>query len=226
MTVTNLQNPIRFNYHINNILLSTPDTIKDLGVTFTNKWNFCKHINSIVNSSFQTLGFLKRHTQDFRTKRALLLLYTTMVRSKLEYASVVWSHRQEYLRSAIERVQRKALKYICYQTRVDNTSYTYFELCSLFGLQSLQRRRITADFKTIHKIYHDLIKVTSIKESVQNYISAYNIRNPDIYVIPTSRLDLHKESFLIRTLTTANRSCISLNQPLSSIINKIHNLSE
>ena len=67
----------------------------------------------------------------------LVLVYSSIVRSIIEYASPVWAAIPLYLDELIESVQRKALKIIF--GRVDHT-----EALVLAGLESLSDRRVGA----------------------------------------------------------------------------------
>ena len=67
----------------------------------------------------------------------LVLVYCSIVRSTVEYASPVWAAIPLYLDELIESVQRKALKIIF--GRVD-----YTEALVLAGLESLSDRRVGA----------------------------------------------------------------------------------
>ena len=67
----------------------------------------------------------------------LVLVYCSIVRSIVEYASPVWAAIPLYLDELIESVQRKALKIIF--GRVD-----YAEALVLAGLESLSDRRVGA----------------------------------------------------------------------------------
>ena len=67
----------------------------------------------------------------------LVLVYCSIVRSIVEYASPVWAAIPLYLDELIESVQRKALKII-----FGRTDYT--EALVLAGLESLSDRRVGA----------------------------------------------------------------------------------
>ena len=67
----------------------------------------------------------------------LVLVYCSIFRSIVEYASPVWAAIPLYLEESIESVQRKALKIIF--GRVD-----YAEALVLAGLESLSDRRVGA----------------------------------------------------------------------------------
>uniref|UniRef100_A0A6B0U9V2 Putative secreted protein n=1 Tax=Ixodes ricinus TaxID=34613 RepID=A0A6B0U9V2_IXORI len=54
--------------------------------------SFNSHINSIVSQSMRALGIMARLTKPFNSHHCPLRLYSTHVRSKLEFASVVWNN--------------------------------------------------------------------------------------------------------------------------------------
>ena len=86
--------------------------ISDLGITVSSDLSWFKHIENIAAKANKTLGLIKRISRgitDFATRR---LLYCTLVRPKLEYASNVWSPSAVKHRSLIENVQRRATKFI------------------------------------------------------------------------------------------------------------------
>jgi hypothetical protein len=102
--------PLLFNYSINGTTLPRSNSVRDLGVVFDSRLSFTYHIASIVNSSFKSLGFVLRNSREFSDVDTLKLLYFTYVRSRLEYASIVWSPMYSIHISSLERVQRRFLK--------------------------------------------------------------------------------------------------------------------
>ena len=72
--------------------------VKDLGVLLTSSLHFSDHITSIVKKAFKNFGFLKSHNcKDFTSMRVLKTLYMSLVRSNLEYCSLVWNPWQTNL---------------------------------------------------------------------------------------------------------------------------------
>jgi hypothetical protein len=85
--------PLMFDYRIGNASLTRCFTFKDLGVTFDAQFTINEHVDTriIVASSVKTLGFIFRSCKRFRSESCLRALYFTLVISKLEYCSIVWS---------------------------------------------------------------------------------------------------------------------------------------
>ena len=114
-----------FNYRLNNDLLVYASDFNDLGVTVSNTLSWNAHIRKIVSKSNRLLGLIKR-TLGFRAPiKAKLLLYKSLIRSTLMYASVIWYPDRASFK-LLEGVQRRATKYILndyvsdYKTRLKN----------------------------------------------------------------------------------------------------------
>lgn len=82
------------------------------------------------------------------------LLYFAFVRAKLEYCSVVWSPLYKVHREAIDRVQRKFLKFLYFKTHgvYPQQGYDYALLCSEFDVASLEVRRTLASVVFLVKL--------------------------------------------------------------------------
>ena len=61
---------------------------KDLGITFNNNLQFKSHINLIIHKANNNLGIIMRVFR-LRDANAIGLLYTTLVRPILDYASTI-----------------------------------------------------------------------------------------------------------------------------------------
>ena len=77
---------------------------KDLGITMTSELDFGKHITKFA---LKMLGFLKRESVNLHNPSTVMLLYKALIRSHLEYASVIWNPQSKIKISRLERVQRK-----------------------------------------------------------------------------------------------------------------------
>ena len=91
------------------------------------------------------LGLMKRSCKGLDDPMTLRTLYCSLVRSNLEYCSVVWSPYTKRNIEKIERVQRRATKFIL-KTQ-DNYDIRLMEL----NLMTLENRRVLADVTFLFK---------------------------------------------------------------------------
>ena len=125
MTYSRREKTYDFTYSINGISLKKLDTIKDLGVTFDSKLTFSPHVVNITNDAYRNLGFLVRTTKEFANDSTLKTLYYSYVRSKLEYASLIWNTSMKASCQKIEHVQSKFFSFLTYKlVSTRNTNLT------------------------------------------------------------------------------------------------------
>ena len=149
------------------------------------------------------LGFINRVLKDFKDKSVLCTLFNTYVRSRLEYASCVWSPNQEYLSDRIERVQRKFTRNLCYRSNIDYKSFDYIQRCSFFNMQSLKSRRQICDLVYLHKIINCKINCSYLVNQVTLYAPTRVMRRKPLFYVK-ARLCARKGSFFPRVLLSAN----------------------
>ena len=137
-----------YKYYMNNNLVKEVKSIRDLGVIMQADLKFKDHIHEIVNKAYSILGVIKRNF-DKLDSCSFVRLYTSLVRSKLEYAVSVWSPQVKGLQRELEKVQRRATK-IPRQCR----NLSYGERLKYFNLPSLSYRRNRGDMIETFKILH------------------------------------------------------------------------
>lgn len=91
MSFTLKNDPLVFDYRLDSTSLFMPDTLSDLAIEFNSKLSFINPINNITTTYFKMYGFILRCGNNFTDKSTLHILYFCYIRSKLEYASVIWS---------------------------------------------------------------------------------------------------------------------------------------
>ena len=72
------------NYKLQNV-----NCTKDLGVIIDNKLTFNEHISEKIKKANCMLALIKRNFK-YLDEKTFILLYKSLVRSQLEYASSVW----------------------------------------------------------------------------------------------------------------------------------------
>ena len=126
---------------------------KDIGVTFDDGMKFNVHISNIVKKANQIVGLIRR-TFEFMDKDMFLILYKTLVRPVLEYATVIWSPHLKKDIVSIEQVQRRATKLV---KEIQHLSYN--ERLVYLGIPTLVYRRERADMVQLFKIMNQFDEV-------------------------------------------------------------------
>uniref|UniRef100_A0AAG5DTH8 Uncharacterized protein n=1 Tax=Anopheles atroparvus TaxID=41427 RepID=A0AAG5DTH8_ANOAO len=128
--------------------------------------------------AFRLYGFISRVSKDFKDPHTLKSLYCAIVRPTLEFARIVWTPTQQYRIDRLESVQRKFTRAIFYLLpwSLDATYPSYRARCLLFGLESLQHRRMTAQCMFLHKLISGSMDAPCILEKINFQAPSRNLR--------------------------------------------------
>ena len=98
-------------YFLNNNNIESTELIKDLGIMISTDLSWSAHCNMVVSRAYKQLGLIRRSftTNCTLTKKQL---YISLVRSQLMYCSQIWRPNLVQDIQLLERVQRRATKYI------------------------------------------------------------------------------------------------------------------
>lgn len=121
-------------YTLGSSTLKQVNSYKYLGVTITSRLSWNSHIDNICSSAFKKLCFL-RHKLRNSPSHIKLLTYNTYIRPKLEYASVVWDPFTKLNIDKLERVQRKAVRFIYSKFKITDSPLTSWRLTILKHLK-------------------------------------------------------------------------------------------
>ena len=113
------------------------------------------HVAKITAKGNKSLGFVRRNirtTSEATKTRA----YQTLVRPSLEYASCVWAPHLKFLRVGVEKVQRRAVRYVC-----GIFEWTGPQTALGWDRPTLEQRRLKAVATMGYKIINDLVAVPS-----------------------------------------------------------------
>ena len=105
-TITNHQ------YKINNTVINCCDSHRDLGVIFSSDLTWNLHYSDIISKAYKTFYFLRRSMCSIHCPSTKLSLYISLIRQRVSYCSQLW--RPHLLKDiqAIEKLQRRATKFI------------------------------------------------------------------------------------------------------------------
>ena len=114
-------------------------SFKVVGLTFTCKMSWNKHISNIAKSASRALSHLYR-ARNVVSRRTLSMIYKSHVRSRMEYCCPIWMGASASSLALLDRVQAKAAKIIGHAEAIE--------------LQSLAHRRGVAALSAMHRIVH------------------------------------------------------------------------
>ena len=104
--------PLDSSYTISNTRVGTSVTHRDLGVIASSDLSWSSHYKYVASRAYRTLGLLRRTFKSVGSVEAKKALYMTLVRTQVLYCSQVW---RPYLIKDIvllEKIQRRATKFI------------------------------------------------------------------------------------------------------------------
>lgn len=98
-------------YFLDGNILEAVTSYKYLGIHITTDLSWNLHIESITNKTNRMLGYIRRnfHSAPSSIK---LLLFKSLVRSQLDYASPIWDPCTEILSHQLEMIQNNAARFI------------------------------------------------------------------------------------------------------------------
>ena len=98
-------------YSLNQHFLQVVDAHPYLGVQLSNDLRWTQHINDVARKASSTLGFLRRNLRS-SPQECRKVAYISLVRSTLEYSAVIWDPYHHGEIDRLERIQRKAARFI------------------------------------------------------------------------------------------------------------------
>lgn len=182
------KNKILNNYLLDGCVLRSNGRIKDLGVYFTDCLSFLVHITETVKAANRILGFVIRVCYHFRNTSTFKLLFNSLVRSKLEYASVVWSPSAQSHSLIIEKCQKRFLRYMYFRRHGIYPHYLRHPvrteaMLNEFEMLSLERRRIVTDCMFIFKVLSNIVDCQFILSNISFRVNCKNTRNKDLLLL-------------------------------------------
>jgi hypothetical protein len=99
---------LNYRYRLSNTFTFRTDCVKDLGVHTDSNLHFHQHVDSLFSHTMKLLGLIPTITFSSSSLDSLLMLYIAIVRSKLEYASVVWNSITNTDSNKLEGLKKKS----------------------------------------------------------------------------------------------------------------------
>ena len=153
--ITRSKKPIPSSYVLHGRVLETVPSAKYLGVNISSNLTWNDHIQKVSTSGNRTLGFCKRN---IRSKNPAIrsTAYKALVRPVLEYSSTVWSPHAKTGIDKLERVQRRAARWVSNDYLYQSSVTT---MLNSLKWRPLQGRRDDARLVLFYKIVHGLVAI-------------------------------------------------------------------
>ena len=189
LRITRKRNPIITNYVLHGQQLATVKKGKYLGVTISDKLSWNDHVDATTKKANTSLSFLRRNLASLPTQTKAQC-YKTLVRPILEYASPVWDPYTSSNIDQLERVQRRAARFVVgdYKT-TSSTSQMIRDL----EWPSLQQRREDSKVVLMYRIMYALVDIpaTAYLRPISSTTRGHALR----LAIPFCRTDVYRHSF-------------------------------
>lgn len=174
------KNITMYDYKINGEKLQRCTSVRDLGVYMNYNLSFAVHIEKLANDAYKSLGFIMRNSRELSNIQSLMLLFNALVRSKMEYACVIWSPFYQSHINKLEKIQNKFLRYLYYK-KYNRSSYferiSYKNLLFEFNYVSLGTRREIMQQVFLYKSVNGILDNAEFLSGLQ-----FNVKKSDLRV--------------------------------------------
>lgn len=206
LSFTRSKSPILFDYKIAGVGVDRVTNFRDLGVVFDSKLSFGDHVDSVCSSSLKALGFIIRQSSEFQDIKCIKRLYYAFVRSRLEYASLIWNPHYEEQMNQIEKVQRRFLKYLFFRKHgvYPRRSYPHDRLLGEFDELLLANRRTSGSLLFLQRMINGDIDASDILEQISFRVPQFHSRNINLFYPNMARTNMGRKSPVHFLCTSAN----------------------
>ena len=168
-------------------VIESVESFKLLGVYISMDLTWSTHCDYIIGKSNRRLYALRKLKVCGVQDEDLVAVYCSLLRSVLEYASVVFANLPQYLCMAVERVQKRALRIIL------GPDLSYEDALARAGVLSLEARRHLACKKFVTEIMHASPLYPLIYSRVVSSQTWYSLRSGPSRHVLLGRTDRFSE---------------------------------
>ena len=142
-------------YNLGGVQLEFVKEEKDLGVIVTSKLSWEEQVEALLSKASSRLGLLKRTMHFLKCQKQRRAFYLAIVRSQFEHCVQVWRPSSDSVNQKIERIQRRAVKWILSEQDHSYNDLEYLMRLRDLDLLPLKERFITSDLLLFYDIYHN-----------------------------------------------------------------------
>ena len=146
---TRSSSPVLFDYAVDGRAITSTDKHLYLGITLHKAMQWSHHIDVICKKASKVFNFIRRNLS--KCSEIKSTAYLSLARPIIEYAASVWDPHQQYLIDNIERIQRRAARWVLSDY---NQQSSVTNMLNQLQWPTLQLRRYISRLSQIHKIVH------------------------------------------------------------------------
>ena len=166
------------------------EEFKLLGVVFRSDLNWCSHVKFILAKASRRIFVITKLLRSGMSTADILIVYSSIVRSVLEYASPVWHCGLTQTQSFdIEKVQRRCFKIIF-------PTLSYKEALKISDFEPLSVRRERAARELFVQVKHPLHILNSLLKLKEKFDDGVITRDTYPFVIPRSKTNRLAKSLI------------------------------
>ena len=202
MSISRGHNQISHMYELCGTFLGGVAEEKYLGVLISHDLSWSPHITKLATTANQKLGFLTRNLRGC-PKELRKTAYVTVVRSSLDCVSTVWDPHLIKDKLALEKIQRKAARWITgkYQRQASVTS-----MLGSLGLEPLEERRRVARLVLLYKILREEVAIPSEELGLyKNPRATRGLATTDKLLVPSRKTTERSTHCVAKTIPEWNR---------------------
>ena len=205
LQITTHHNKSTFTYKMSSIPLATVLEHNYLGIRLHHKLSWDPHINYICNKANRLLGFMKRNLRNspLEIKEHV---YKQLLLPSIEYCSSIWDPYHQTSINRLEMIQHRAARFVLnrpwHRSNQNHDSIT--EMLTYLKWPSLQSRRTVARLTLLYKIVKKLIAIPENGLPLLTPVPSTRAQHSLKLMQLQSRVDIHKYSFLPRTIIEWN----------------------
>ena len=169
-----------------------------MGVTLHHQMSWNTHIHQAATRANNTQALIRRNLRTC-PKSTKEQCYKTLVRPILEYAAIIWDPHTQSNIQILERVQRRAARYVMNDYDRGSSVST---MISQLGWSSLQQRRSHTKIIMLYRIVHHLVAIPP-EIYLQPTQSASRTHHHQ-YLVPYARTQTYQYSFFPSTIRLWN----------------------
>ena len=158
-------------------------SFKLLGVLLREDLSWCDHVDYVIKKANSRLYALRKLKKAGLSDKDLVTIYSSFIRSRIEYASPAWSTLTQGQSDLIESIQRRALRILL-------PEMSYQDALNYTGLKKLSTRRHNSCEQFIRKLKLDNGPINPLKDVVATRIHPtthnYDLRSESSWSLQTN----------------------------------------